>query len=135
MTALSIWASMNGEVILGCVVIEVSGVEGESDWFPGNQTKPGRVIHTFRSDERRSILGPDLGIAPSLAGSSRYTLEAVDYRSGAIDLTLRAPDVATLDGLRETFVALGLAVPAASASARLLAFSADSSGASFIESL
>jgi general secretion pathway protein L len=48
-------------------------------------------------------------IAPSLAGSSRYTLEAVDYRSGAIDLTLRAPDVATLDGLRETFVALGLA--------------------------
>lgn len=54
-------------------------------------------------------------IAPSLAGSTRYTLESIDYRSGALDLTLRAADVATLDSLRETFVALGLAAELTSA--------------------
>jgi general secretion pathway protein L len=54
-------------------------------------------------------------IAPSIAGSSRYTLESIDYRNGALDLTLRAPDVATLDGLRETLAALGLAAELTSA--------------------
>jgi general secretion pathway protein L len=54
-------------------------------------------------------------IAPSIAGSSRYTLESIDYRNGALDLTLRAPDVATLDGLRETLSALGLSAELTSA--------------------
>jgi general secretion pathway protein L len=54
-------------------------------------------------------------VAPSLAGSSRYRLESIDYRAGALDLTLRAPDVATLDGLRETFAALGLSAELTSA--------------------
>jgi general secretion pathway protein L len=47
-------------------------------------------------------------IAPNVAGSTRYTLEAIDYRAGSLELTLRAPDVATLDGLRATFAGLGL---------------------------
>lgn len=54
-------------------------------------------------------------VAPSIAGSSRYTLESVDYRNGALDLTLRAPDVATLDGLRESLGALGLSAELTSA--------------------
>ncbi|MCG6116791.1 MAG: type II secretion system protein GspL [Aquimonas sp.] len=47
-------------------------------------------------------------IAPSLSGSTRYSLEALDYRSGGLELTLRASDLSTLDGLRETLAALGL---------------------------
>lgn len=47
-------------------------------------------------------------VAPSLSGSTRYSLEALDYRSGGLELTLRASDLSTLDGLRETLAALGL---------------------------
>lgn len=39
-------------------------------------------------------------VAPALSGSGRYTVDAVEYRGGALELTLRAPDVATLDALR-----------------------------------
>lgn len=54
-------------------------------------------------------------IAPSIAGSTRYTLESIDYRNGALDLTLRAPDVATLDGLREALTGLGMSAELTSA--------------------
>jgi len=54
-------------------------------------------------------------VAPNVAGSTRYTLEAIDYRAGSLELTLRAPDVATLDGLRATFAGLGLAAELTSA--------------------
>lgn len=47
-------------------------------------------------------------IAPVLSGSGRYTLDAVEYRNGVLDLTLRSSDVATLDELRERIVTLGL---------------------------
>ena len=39
-------------------------------------------------------------VAPALSGSGRYTVDALEYRGGALELTLRAPDVATLDALR-----------------------------------
>lgn len=39
-------------------------------------------------------------VAPAIAGSGRYTIDAVEYRGGALELTLRAADVATLDSLR-----------------------------------
>ena len=71
-----------------------------------------RLIRGAGDDDALALLAR---VAPSLAGSSRYTLEAIDYRSGALDITLRAPDVATLDGLREVLAALGLAAELTSA--------------------
>lgn len=48
-------------------------------------------------------------LGPVLSGSGRYTLDAIEYRSGVLDLTLRAGDVATLDQLREQAASLGFA--------------------------
>jgi type II secretion system protein L len=47
-------------------------------------------------------------IAPLLAGGSRITLDALEYRNQVLDLTLIASDVATLDALRERVVSQGL---------------------------
>lgn len=47
-------------------------------------------------------------IAPLLAGGTQTTLDALEYRSGALELTVIAADVATLDGLRERLVQQGL---------------------------
>lgn len=44
-------------------------------------------------------------VAPALSGSGRYTVDAVEYRAGALELTLRAADVATLDALRARLAA------------------------------
>lgn len=71
-----------------------------------------RLIRGVGGDDALALLGR---VAPSLSGSSRYTLESIDYRNGALDVTLRAPDVATLDGLREALGALGLAAELTSA--------------------
>ncbi len=49
-------------------------------------------------------------MAPLLAGSGRYTAEALDYRGGTLDLTLNTTDIATLDELRERIESLGYAV-------------------------
>ncbi|MCX7556556.1 type II secretion system protein GspL [Xanthomonadaceae bacterium JHOS43] len=46
-------------------------------------------------------------IAPLLSGSGRYTLDAIEYRGGTLDITLRGTDVATLDELRERIASLG----------------------------
>ncbi len=48
-------------------------------------------------------------IAPLLSGSGRYTLDAFEYRGGTLDITVRGPDVATLDELRERIATLGYA--------------------------
>ncbi|GIX34447.1 MAG: type II secretion system protein L [Lysobacteraceae bacterium] len=48
-------------------------------------------------------------VAPLLAAGTSLTLEAAEYRGGTLELTLLAPDVATLDGLRERMVSQGLA--------------------------
>jgi len=50
---------------------------------------------------------PLLGrVAPVIAGSGRYTLEAVDYRGQSLELVITAADVAALDSLRESLAAL-----------------------------
>ncbi|MFA5683463.1 MAG: type II secretion system protein GspL [Lysobacteraceae bacterium] len=50
---------------------------------------------------------PLLGrIAPLVAGSGRYSIEGLDYRAGALELTVRADDVTTLDSLRASLAAL-----------------------------
>lgn len=46
-------------------------------------------------------------IAPLLAGSGRYTPQALEFRGGTLELTLRSPDVATLDELRARITTLG----------------------------
>lgn len=71
-----------------------------------------RLMRGAGGDDALALLAR---VAPSVAGSSRYTLESIDYRSGALELTLRAPDVATLDGLREALSGLGLAAELTSA--------------------
>lgn len=48
-------------------------------------------------------------IAPLISGSGRYTLDGFEYRSGTLDITVRGPDVATLDELRERIATLGYA--------------------------
>ncbi len=45
-------------------------------------------------------------VAPVLSGSGRYTIDALDYRGGTLDLTLRTDAVATLDSLRESLASL-----------------------------
>jgi general secretion pathway protein L len=45
-------------------------------------------------------------VAPLIAGSGRYTIEALDYREGTLELTVSAPDVAALDSLRASLAAL-----------------------------
>lgn len=47
-------------------------------------------------------------IAPLLAGGTQTTLDALEYRGGALEMTVIAADVATLDGLRERLVQQGL---------------------------
>lgn len=40
-------------------------------------------------------------VAPALAGSGRFTIDALEYRGSALEITLQVPDVATLDSLRD----------------------------------
>lgn len=70
-------------------------------------------------------LGSDVGgggalpllarIAPTLAGSGRYTLDGIEFRGDSLELVVRGADVATLDSLRETLAALSLQVELTSA--------------------
>lgn len=54
-------------------------------------------------------------IAPTIAGSGRYTLDGIEYRGDTLELVVRSADVATLDSLRETLAALSLQVELTSA--------------------
>jgi len=45
-------------------------------------------------------------IAPLISGSGRFTIESLDYRAGTLEITISAPDVAALDGLRSTLAAV-----------------------------
>lgn len=74
---------------------------------PGTAAVPDPAARLRSLLERRGTGGTADGalallarVAPALSGSGRYTVDAVDYRGGALELTLRAPDVATLDALR-----------------------------------
>jgi general secretion pathway protein L len=56
-------------------------------------------------------LVPLLGrIAPTLGSTTRTTLTAVEYHNATLELGLRAPDVPTLDLMRERISGLGLKV-------------------------
>lgn len=46
-------------------------------------------------------------VAPAIAGSGRHTIDAIEFRGGALELTLRSADVATLDALRARLAAIG----------------------------
>lgn len=54
-------------------------------------------------------------IAPSFAGSGRYTLDGLEFRGDTLELVIRAPDIAALDALRESFAVLALQVELTSA--------------------
>lgn len=45
-------------------------------------------------------------IAPLMAGSGRYTIDAIEFRADTLEITLRTADVAALDSLREALAAL-----------------------------
>ncbi|MGA9342796.1 MAG: type II secretion system protein GspL [Rhodanobacteraceae bacterium] len=56
-------------------------------------------------------------IAPVLGSTTRVQTRGIDYRNGILELSLRAPDVATLDSMRARFAALpGLKVEVTGAS-------------------
>jgi general secretion pathway protein L len=55
-------------------------------------------------------------IAPVIGGSTRIQTRGIEFRNGSLELGLRAPDVATLDAVREKLAAqpgLNVAVTAA----------------------
>lgn len=82
--------------------------------IPGTQRIVDPVAQLAAELDRRG--GGDLGgaipllakVAPLISGSGRFTIEALDYRVGALELTVSAPDVAALDGLRAALAALPL---------------------------
>jgi len=58
-----------------------------------------------------AALVPLLGrIAPILGSTTRTTLTALEYHNATLELGLRAPDVPTLDLMRERLAGLGLKV-------------------------
>lgn len=74
---------------------------------PGTTPVPDAAARLRSLIETRGAAGAGSGalallaqVAPALSGSGRFTIDAVEYRGGALELTLRAPDVATLDALR-----------------------------------
>jgi general secretion pathway protein L len=49
-------------------------------------------------------------IAPVLGSTTRLTTRGMEFRNGALELSVTAPDVPTLDSLRERLASVGLAV-------------------------
>lgn len=54
-------------------------------------------------------------IAPSIAGSGRYTIDGIEFRGDSLELIILGADIAALDSLRETLSALSLQVELTSA--------------------
>ena len=86
----------------------------------------GRVVRPREQAERelaRLRFGQAAGLldlmsrtAPVIEGQERIVLDALNYRDGELELTLRAPDVAALDQLEQRLRALDLAADVRSAS-------------------
>ncbi len=84
------------------------------DALPGTTRIVDPVAQLRAELERRGATGaatagalPLLAtVAPLIAGSGRYTIEALEYRGGTLELTINAPDVAALDGLRSALAAV-----------------------------
>ena len=77
--------------------------------IPGTQRVVDPVAQLRAELSRRGGGAGDSGalallakVAPLIAGSGRYTIESLEYRAGTLELTISAPDVAALDGLRAT---------------------------------
>lgn len=54
-------------------------------------------------------------IAPSIAGSGRYTIDGIEFRADTLELVVLGADIASLDSLRERLGALALQVELTSA--------------------
>jgi len=85
----------------------------------------GRVVRPREQAERelaRLRFGQAAGlfdlmhrVAPVVAGQGDFELERIDYRDGALEIGLRAPDVAALDQLEQRLHAVDLAAEVQSA--------------------
>lgn len=74
---------------------------------------PRRVIDSYlgpgdASQSADGLLAMLGAVAPVLGGTTRVQTRAMEFRAGTLELALRAPDVATLDGMRERLAASGL---------------------------
>jgi general secretion pathway protein L len=90
--------------------------------FPGI-TARGRHRELAERELARLRFGQAAGLldlmnrtAPVIEGQDRVVLDAINYRDGVLELTLRAPDVAALDQLEQRLRALDLAADVRSAS-------------------
>jgi len=69
------------------------------------------ALNGLRGGGDSAGLVPLLGrIAPTLGSTTRTTLTALEYHNATLELGLRAPDVPTLDLMRERLAGLGLKV-------------------------
>jgi general secretion pathway protein L len=69
------------------------------------------ALTNLRGGADNGALVPLLGrIAPILGSTTRMTLTALEYHNATLELGLRAPDVPTLDLMRERLASLGLKV-------------------------
>jgi len=65
-----------------------------------------RRLETLRGGSDEGLLGLLGRIAPVLTSGTRIQTRGIEYRNGALELGLRAPDVQTLDALRERLAML-----------------------------
>ncbi len=93
-----------------------------TELFPGI-TARGRHRELAERELARLRFGQAAGLldlmsrtAPVIEGQDRVVLDALNYRDGELELTLRAPDVAALDQLEQRLRALDLAADVRSAS-------------------
>ncbi|MBO9663876.1 type II secretion system protein GspL [Dokdonella sp.] len=72
------------------------------------QLMRGRLDRLRGGAESSGLLRVLGQLAPVLGGSTGIQTRGMEYRNGSFELALRAPDVATVDGVRERLVAAGL---------------------------
>lgn len=65
-----------------------------------------RRLEALRGGSAEGLLGLLGQIAPVLTSGTRIQTRGIEYRNGALELGLRAPDVQTLDALRERLAML-----------------------------
>ena len=121
-------------VVIATMAIEVNQLSRQGDRLQGeieqrfSEVFPevGRVVRPREQAERelaRLRFGQAAGLldlmsrtAPVIEGQEQVVLDGLSYRDGVLELTLRAPDVATLDQLEQRLRALDLAADVQSAS-------------------
>lgn len=80
------------------------------------QAQAERELARLRFGQAAGLLDLMHRVAPVIDGQEGIELERLDYRDGALELGLRAPDVAALDELEQRLRALDLAAEVQSAS-------------------